>query len=137
MPVINHCDLRLYEPCEAGCDGYPLAWHETLKHLVREEAGNRCVRCFHPYKNGKHGRGEWTPCDELCKHHGPIRFRQDGWGDWQLSDQTFLITSCAMSRRWSRGFFDNHQAAELPPNQICFSPVFHGVNSSKFMAWWG
>lgn len=81
-------DFRLYEACEAGRDGYPLAWHETLKDLVREQAGNRCIRCLHPYRNGTHGRGEWTPCDERCQHKGQIRFRQDGWGDWEQSDES-------------------------------------------------
>ena len=65
--------LILYDASTAGLDGYPLAWHETIKHFVRELAGNRCVRCKHPYKNGEHGRGEWSPCDDLCDHDGPIK----------------------------------------------------------------
>lgn len=40
---------------------------------VRQEAGHRCIRCFHPFETGKHGKGEWTPCDEQCTHKGPIR----------------------------------------------------------------
>lgn len=40
---------------------------------VREEAGHRCVRCGHPFESGKHGRGEWSPCDAQCAHKGPIR----------------------------------------------------------------
>jgi hypothetical protein len=64
-------DFRLYEIGECGKDGYPVAWH-TLKHVVRALAGNRCVRCKHPYENGKHGKGEWTPCDEQCTHSGPL-----------------------------------------------------------------
>lgn len=65
--------LVQYDAASAGADGYPIAWHETIKHLVRRLAGNRCVRCFHPYTNGGHGRGEWTLCDERCTHHGPCR----------------------------------------------------------------
>lgn len=64
--------MRLYQPTEAGRDGYPAAWHERIKHLVREQAGHRCVRCKHPYRNGEHGKGEWTPCDEQCRHRGPL-----------------------------------------------------------------
>lgn len=67
--------FRLYEACDTGSDGYPAAWHQTLKHLVREHAGHRCIRCRHPYVNGKHGRGEWSPCDDRCSHVGP--FKQD------------------------------------------------------------
>lgn len=38
---------------------------------ARERAGNRCIRCGHPYEAGKHGKGEWTPCDDQCTHAGP------------------------------------------------------------------
>lgn len=65
--------LRLYGPEEAGKDGYPEEWHRTIKFAVRERAGHRCVRCKHPYRTGQHGRGEWSPCDELCEHLGPVR----------------------------------------------------------------
>lgn len=45
---------------------------------VREEAGHRCIRCHHPFETGKHGKGEWTPCDEQCTHGLPIRLISDG-----------------------------------------------------------
>lgn len=72
--------MRVYAPGEAGPDGYPLAWHESIKHHVREQAGHRCVRCGHPYECGV-SPGEWSPCDERCEHGGPVRWREDG-GDW-------------------------------------------------------
>jgi hypothetical protein len=65
--------FRIYEPSECGADGYPFEWHKTVKHLVREQAGHRCVRCGHPYQCGEHGSGEWSRCDERCTHVGPIR----------------------------------------------------------------
>lgn len=67
--------FRLYDATDAGKDGYPVEWHKTLKHLVREQAGNRCVRCKHPYQCGEKraDKGEWTPCDEQCEHRGPYR----------------------------------------------------------------
>lgn len=40
---------------------------------VREAAGHRCIRCGHPFKSGEHGKGEWSPCDDKCKHGGPVR----------------------------------------------------------------
>lgn len=76
-------DFRLYHDSDAGPDGYCAEWHRTLKDLVREQSGHRCVRCKHPYQSGKHGRGEWSPCDEHCLHHGPYRYRLDGWGNFQ------------------------------------------------------
>jgi hypothetical protein len=67
--------FRVYEPDECGRDGYPLAWHTIdsgpgVKHLVREQADFRCVRCGHPYAPGD---GKWSRCDELCMHGGPVR----------------------------------------------------------------
>jgi hypothetical protein len=70
--------LRPYEPSECGKDGYPLAWHKgepSIKDLVRDLSGHRCVRCLHPYRAGESGNGEWSPCDERCDHAGPFR----GW----------------------------------------------------------
>lgn len=40
---------------------------------VRAEAGHRCIRCGHPFETGKHGKGEWSPCDLQCTHKGPCR----------------------------------------------------------------
>lgn len=65
--------MRLYlDPEEIGRDGYPLDW-PTIKDAVREEAGHRCVRCGHPYRTGRHGKGEWSRCDRYCIHPGPTR----------------------------------------------------------------
>jgi hypothetical protein len=69
--------FRVYEPSECGKDGYPLAWHNLgdgkgVKHLVREQAGHRCVRCLHPFVCGS-TPGKWSPCDERCAHKGPVR----------------------------------------------------------------
>lgn len=75
--------FRVYDI--AGKDGYPAEWHQTIKHAVREAAGHRCVRCLHPYKNGEHGNGEWTPCDERCRHKGPYRYRACEGDDWHQS----------------------------------------------------
>jgi hypothetical protein len=74
--------FRVYAAAECGPDNYPLAWHSIdggpgVKHLVREQAGHRCVRCQHPYAQGA---GEWSPCDEHCTHQGPGRYRP-GWSD--------------------------------------------------------
>lgn len=71
--------FREYEPDELGRDGYPLAWHATIKHAVREAAGHRCVRCQHPYRVGSvGGKGQWSPCDGRCEHGGPYRYEWNG-----------------------------------------------------------
>lgn len=67
--------LRVYEPGECGPDGYPITWHKgepSVKDLVREEAGHRCIRCQHPFVVGE-TPGEWSPCDRRCHHRGPAR----------------------------------------------------------------
>lgn len=88
--MANSDVFRVYEPAECGKDGYPLAWHKIdggpgVKHLVREQAGHRCVRCLHPFVCGE-TPGEWSPCDEQCRHDydstSRIRVRPTpvGWG---------------------------------------------------------
>lgn len=74
---------RVYLEAELGKDGYPWIWHERLKHEVREDAGNRCVRCCHPYAKGA---GEWSPCDVGCLHLGPCRWRNGPTWDWEEWD---------------------------------------------------
>lgn len=49
---------------------------------VRAEARHRCIRCQHPFESGKHGKGEWSPCDEKCMHRGPFRFRAFYGDEW-------------------------------------------------------
>ena len=73
--------LRVYDAGvdEFGKDGYPVEWHATVKHLVRELAGHRCERCLHPYRVGGEETPEWTPCDELCRHGGPWRTESDDY----------------------------------------------------------
>lgn len=80
--------FRVYGEVECGSDGYPVAWHNLgggrgVKHLVREAAGNRCVRCGHPYEKGA---GEWSPCDERCVHGPPYRNGR-GDGHWWYDGQ--------------------------------------------------
>lgn len=75
--------FRPYEPHELGPDGYPPEWHAAIKHAVREQAGYRCVRCQHPYRPGACSpKGEWSPCDERCVHHGPLLCRVYGEVAW-------------------------------------------------------
>ncbi len=50
---------------------YPADWKQ-INSAVIEAVGYRCIRCGHPYRRGTHGNGEWTPCDEHCKHDGII-----------------------------------------------------------------
>lgn len=72
-PRVSDSLLRSYEPEECGKDGYPPEWHEHIKYRVRAIAGQRCIRCHHPYKSGEYFRGEWTRCDEKCAHGMPAR----------------------------------------------------------------
>lgn len=102
--------FRVYEPDECGTDGYPHAWHDLgdgrgVKHLVREQAGHRCIRCGHPYAPGA---GEWSPCDERCTHAGPYRYEWNGiWEDAGADEQVNtagqvkrLVGLRAVEARW-------------------------------------
>lgn len=107
--------LRLYDPDAVGPDGYPPEWHRGLgfdlnlgiKHLVREEAGTRCVRCGHPYTGG----GEWSPCDGRCSHTGPMRVwtrlggGDEGWSDFDPTPGACgaavdAVAPAAVEARW-------------------------------------
>jgi hypothetical protein len=50
---------------------YPPEWKQISDETCAA-AGHRCIRCCHPYTKGKHGKGQWTPCDAGCRHAGPI-----------------------------------------------------------------
>lgn len=90
--------MRLYAPPECDArDGYPPEWHETIKHAVRAEADHRCVRCGHPYRNGEHGNGEWSRCDERCAHGGPLRKVGDGYGSDRIYDP---VTAAGVLVAW-------------------------------------
>jgi hypothetical protein len=86
-------ELRLYAPPDPfGSDGYPVAWHQTIKHLVREQAGHRCVRCGHPYRVGRTGP-QWSPCDRHCTHGGPARYLMDDgeWSPESMPDEVAIL----------------------------------------------
>jgi hypothetical protein len=92
--------FRVYEPDECGKDGYPFAWRDLgdgvgVKDLVRTEAGNRCVRCGHPYQKGM---GEWSRCDlAQCSHGGLVR-RLNDEGEWVEIDLGSTSVRDASSR---------------------------------------
>jgi hypothetical protein len=113
--------LIYYPPELCGADGYPYAWHgrsaagsvedETrhpaIKDLIREQAGRRCQRCRHPYRQGEHGSGEWSPCDEQCTHGGPLRREnfESGFGppeaQWRILTVHHLDEDKANCRWWN------------------------------------
>lgn len=98
--------LRVYEESECGRDGYPLNWHVhrmcqghgcelceqtgSIKRMIRQRHGNRCLRCGHPYHVGREYRMEiipqedgtvkrvlWSPCDWKCTHTGEVEIEGD------------------------------------------------------------
>ena len=145
--------FRVYELKECGPDGYPLAWHrldhDTLmdwssgigeshyppgavmgvKHLVRAEAGHRCIRCLHPY--GRPAKGEWTPCDERCTHRGPYRYRhgpQDEWYDQPEGDEPWVgeaslgsMVGVEIEARW---------------RILTVHHLQHGHDAKRDLRWW-
>lgn len=109
--------LRLYlDPADIGSDGYPHQWHgvkaepptdlvvPAIKDTVRAEAGHRCERCGHPYPPGiakRYPRGEWTPCDEQCRHGGPVRWQQASTlGEWTYYDGIDETIALYVEARW-------------------------------------
>lgn len=91
---------RVYE--QAAKDGYPPEWHSLygktdagvptlgIKHYVRSFAGDRCERCKHPYAKGA---GQWSRCDEDCRHGGPVRWSNGSeWEHYDGPDETIAQT---------------------------------------------
>ena len=91
--------LRLYlDPAEIDVSGYPFAWGRELgiiriPDFVRMQAGHRCVRCLHPYVVGE-TPGEWSTCDDRCRHRGPLRWRFSG-EDWEYEQERWPIMDSA------------------------------------------
>ena len=102
-------ELRQYEGYECGEDGYPFAWHGecfqavieweldgrgghvkgdccpeiSIKDFIRQQADNRCERCWHPYTKGE---GMWSKCDPSCRHGGNWRqVNADGWVAYEVN----------------------------------------------------
>jgi len=71
---------------------------KAVRLAARAAAGHRCIRCGHPFESGKHGRGEWSPCDEQCSHKGPIRME--------------IATATKEGARWI-GMVSNSTAGEI------------------------
>jgi hypothetical protein len=62
--------MCFYDACTANV---------AIKDVIREEAQNRCERCWHPYSKGE---GKWSTCDASCKHVGPVQLlTTEGWRD--------------------------------------------------------
>lgn len=101
--ILRRNALRLYTDaeCEAGRDGYPPEWNRIadlehgIKDIVRGEAGNRCVRCNHPYEKGA---GEWSRCDTSCQHFT----LKDGWGERRIimADRTVVPELAGLDIRY-------------------------------------
>lgn len=68
---------------------YPANWKE-ISDATCAAVGHRCIRCGHPYEKGKHGKGQWTPCDMKCSHFGPLGVPTANPGDFAKAFSTYL-----------------------------------------------
>jgi hypothetical protein len=126
--------FRLYEPDECGADGYPFAWHDLgdgkgVKHLVREQAGHRCVRCLHPFVCGS-TPGAWSPCDERCRHRGRARlsYRADD-GSYVENHETELGTEAGVVVGYGKH-------VEASARVLTVHHLRHGHDAKRDLRWW-
>lgn len=85
------------------CGEYPADWKQTSDD-VWAAAGHRCIRCGHPYRKGEHGKGEFTPCDELCAHTGPV------WtGSWGKPINELALLAGETAKDYARLCRPGHQ----------------------------
>ncbi len=75
---------------------YPPDW-PAIGDRVRAEAGHRCIRCGHRYKTGEHGKGEWTPCDEHCRHRQPLAVLNPETGEIKMAPGSGATAACMLA----------------------------------------
>jgi 5-methylcytosine-specific restriction endonuclease McrA len=137
IPTIEDpCWFRLYEEHECGEDGYPFAWHRLdprldphpfgIKDLVREIAGNRCLRCHHPYTKGA---GEWSPCDERCEHGMPARDRLHPFGSLSAGVHTGALLREAREMDFTR-------TIEAQWRVLTVHHLLTGPEGKRNLRWW-
>jgi hypothetical protein len=119
--------FRRYQPDECGPDGYPLAWHDLgdgigVKHLVREQAEHRCVRCLHPYRCGVDSP-EWSRCDDQCRHDGPTRT--------YLPDNPLAVMPVSVGGQWPAEAVTDAQWRVLTVHHLCL-----GADAKRDLRWW-
>jgi hypothetical protein len=141
--------FRVYGDDELGDDGYPLLWHKLpepefeallnkadlvlpggIKDVVRGLAGNRCVRCKHPFRV-RAGMGQWSPCDQYCLHAGPAR--GDEWPGLERDDDS-RWRPIRFSDRWpTAGEFACRMTVEAEYRIL----TVHHLNGDKAdCRWW-
>lgn len=105
------------ECSELACSGCPDCWttggcggEGSIKALVRACVEHRCVRCGHPYRQGEHGNGEWSPCDEGCSHAGPLR-----WATFEKGTDWFYIEQGRENDGWAPGSLVQVTRAAVAP----------------------
>lgn len=161
--IVSETDdiFRVYAPEECGSDGYPRVWHDLglgtpliwsadllhveswwddtkerfgVKDLVRAMAGQRCLRCGHPYWNGTHGNGEWSLCDERCTHLGPYRAQpidQAGIGDecgWNMHSADEMATPSVYDL--------SHFRVEAQWRILTVHHLLLGNDAKRDLRWW-
>lgn len=91
---------KLRNPKERRFTGEYAEDGKARRLAVRAAAGHRCVRCQHPFESGKHGKGEWSPCDERCTHRGPIAIFLPGCGDYLLINSPATAAGQQVFAQW-------------------------------------
>jgi hypothetical protein len=128
--------FRVYTPDECGKDGYPFAWHSIdggpgVKHLVREQAGHRCVRCHHPYVCGS-TPAAWSPCDERCTHVGECRGQL-----WPGASTPPPPRPVTFSERWpNAGAWAEHMPVEAAWRVLTVHHLRAGYDAKRDLRWW-
>lgn len=141
--------FRIYGADELGDDGYPLLWHMLpepefeallneadmvlpggIKDVVRGLAHNRCVRCMHPFRV-RAGMGQWSPCDQHCRHVGPAR--GDEWPGLERDEES-RWRPIQFTKRWpTAGDFACRMAVEAEYRIL----TVHHLNGVKAdCRWW-
>jgi 5-methylcytosine-specific restriction endonuclease McrA len=96
---------------------YPPDWH-AIARRVKDDAGDRCIRCGHPNDGGWAKTGIGGPCGPHCRHGGP---------DFKLRVLTVhhLDGDKSNSRWWNL----------LPLCQVCHLQIQAKVDPDQVYLW--
>lgn len=106
---------------------------KAIRLRARTESGHRCVRCQHPFESGKHGKSEWSPCDEQCKHRGPFAWMHRKTGVLRHATDSFLDCANFTARTLFKSY---HTQAERLVAQWRILTVHHLDGDKANDAWW-
>ena len=102
---------------------------------MRANAGNRCIRCGHPYTKGD---GQWSACDRGCLHTGLVRMRElhrpEQWIVYDLSVMGQMACDAMMDEGPER--LEQRYEVEAHWRILTVHHLLVGTEHKRNLKWW-